>query len=60
MDTSFNTKGCKTIIQALQEKYGDQCLFSKGLELFKDKEIEQSRFVSLEDYIKKLDEDFFD
>ena len=56
MDTSFNTKGCKTIVQALQEKYGTQCLFSKGLELYKDKEVEQSRFVSLEDYIQKLDE----
>ena len=56
MDTSFNTKGCKTIVQACQEKYGAQCLFSKGLELYKDKEVEQSRFVSLEDYIQKLDE----
>jgi beta-glucosidase len=56
MDTSFNTKGCKTIVQAFQEKYGTQCLFSKGLELYKDKEVEQSRFVSLEDYIQKLDE----
>ena len=56
MDTSFNTKGCKTIVQAFQEKYGAQCLFSKGLELYKDKEGEQSRFVSLEDYIQKLDE----
>ncbi len=56
MDTSFNTKGCKTIVQVLQEKYGTQCLFSKGLELYKDKEVEQSRFVSLEDYIQKLDE----
>ena len=56
MDTSFNTKGCKTIVQALQEKYGTQCLFSKGLELYEDKEVEQSRFVSLEDYIQKLDE----
>lgn len=56
MDTSFNTKGCKTIVQVLQEKYGTQCLFSKGLELYKDKEVEQSRFVSLQDYIQKLDE----
>lgn len=56
MDTTFNTKGCKTIVQAFQEKYGTQCLFSKGLELYKDKEVEQSRFVSLEDYIQKLDE----
>ena len=56
MDTSFNTKGCKTIVQALQGKYGGQCLFSKGVELFKEKEIEQSRFTSLDDYIKKLDE----
>ena len=56
MDTSFNTKGCKTIVQAFQEKYGAQCLFSKGLELYKDKQVEQSRFVSLEDYIQKLDE----
>lgn len=56
MDTSFNTKGCKSIVQAFQEKYGEQCLFSKGLELYKEKELEQSRFVSLEDYIQKLDE----
>ena len=56
MDTSFNTPGCKTIVQALQEKYGSNCLFSKGVELFKDKEIEQSRFVSLDDYIQKLNE----
>ena len=56
MDTSFNTKGCKTIVQAFQEKYGAQCLFSKGVELYKEKEQEQSRFVFLEDYIKKLEE----
>jgi beta-glucosidase len=56
LDTSFNTKGCKSIHQALKGKYGEQCLFSKGVELYKEKEIEQSRFVSLEDYIKKLDE----
>jgi len=56
MDTSFNTPGCKTIVQVLQEKYGSNCLFSKGVELFKDKEIEQSRFVSLDDYIQKLNE----
>ncbi|MFM7664703.1 MAG: glycoside hydrolase family 3 C-terminal domain-containing protein, partial [Bacteroidota bacterium] len=56
MDSSFNTEGCKTIVQAFQEKYGAQCLFSKGVELYKEKEKEQSRFVSLDDYIKKLDE----
>lgn len=56
MDTSFNTQGCKTIVQAFQDKYGTNCIFSKGVELFKEREVEQSRFVSLEDYIKKLDE----
>jgi beta-glucosidase len=38
------------------EKYGDQCLFSKGVELFKEKEVEKSRFVDLNDYIQKLEE----
>jgi len=56
MDTSFNTQGCKTIVQAFQDKYGTNCIFSKGVELFKEHEVEQSRFVTLEDYIKKLDE----
>jgi len=56
MDTSFNTQGCKTIVQAFQDKYGTNCIFSKGVELFKEREVEQSRFVTLEDYIKKLDE----
>ena len=56
MDSSFNTQGCKSIIQAFQEKYGAQCLFSKGVELYKEKEKEQSRFVALDDYINKLDE----
>lgn len=56
MDSSFNTQGCKTIVQAFQDKYGTNCIFSKGVELFKEREVEQSRFVSLEDYIKKLDE----
>jgi beta-glucosidase len=56
MDTSFNTQACKTIVQEFQDKYGTNCIFSKGVELFKEREVEQSRFVALEDYIKKLDE----
>lgn len=56
MDTAFNTSGCKSILQAFQSKYGSQCLYSKGVEIFKEKEQEQSRFYFLDDYVKKLDE----
>lgn len=56
MDTSYNTKGCKTIAQVFQDAFKGQCLFSKGVELYKEKEIEQTRFVFLEDYINKLDQ----
>lgn len=55
VDTAFNTKGCNTIYQSFKNYYGDRLLFSKGVELFKEKELELSRFYYLEDYIKKLD-----
>ncbi len=56
MDTTFNTKGCKTVREAFESKFGkENCLFSKGVELYNDKNFENSRFVQIEDYKQKVD-----
>jgi beta-glucosidase len=56
LDSQYNTEGCKTILQAFQSKLGkDNCLFSKGAELYYDKDFEKTKYSTLEDYKSKLD-----
>jgi beta-glucosidase len=44
-----------TVREAFEQKIGkDNCLFSKGVELYSEGDYEKSRFVNLEDYQQKL------
>jgi beta-glucosidase len=55
VDTSYNTKGCLTIRQAFEQKIGkENCLFSKGAEIYSEADFEKTRFVDLADYKQKL------
>lgn len=55
IDTSYNTKGCLTIRQAFEQKIGkENCLFSKGAEIYSEADFEKTRFVDLADYKQKL------
>lgn len=53
-DTSFNTKGCKSIREAFAEKLGtENCLFSQGAELYIENGFEATRLVNTEDFKAK-------
>jgi beta-glucosidase len=55
VDPQYNTKGCLTVREAFEQKIGkENCLFSKGVELYSEGDYEKSRFVNLEDYQQKL------
>jgi len=53
-DTTFNTKGCKTIRQAFSEKLAPgNCLFSQGAELYLDNGFEATRLLDVQDFKTK-------
>lgn len=55
VDAQYNTKGCFTVREAFEQKIGkENCLFSKGAELYSEKDFEKTRFVNLADYKQKL------
>lgn len=55
VDAQYNTKGCFTVREAFEQKIGkENCLFSKGAELYSEGDYEKTRFVNLEDYKQKL------
>jgi beta-glucosidase len=55
MDTSYNTKNCLNIRQAVENKFGkENVLFSQGVELFMNNNFEDSRFTDTVDFSEKL------
>lgn len=55
VDSQYNTKGCLTVREAFEQKIGkENCLFSKGAELYSEGDYEKTRFVNLEEYKQKL------
>ena len=55
LDTSYNTKNCLTIKQAIENKFGkENVLFSQGVELFMNDNFEDSRFLDTNDFKQKL------
>jgi beta-glucosidase len=55
LDTSYNTKNCLTIKQAVENKFGkENVLFSQGVELFMNDNFEDSRFLDTNDFKQKL------
>ena len=54
VDTTYNTHGCHTILQAVQEKIGaEKCSFSQGAELYLDNDFEACRLVDQTDFKEK-------
>ncbi len=54
VDTSYNTKGCNTIIQAFENKVGSEnCAFSPGAELFFDTGWETTKLLDTKDLEQK-------
>ncbi len=57
VDSSYNTKNCMTVRQAVEQKFGkNNCLYAKGAELVIEENFEKTKYVDLEDYTKKLDQ----
>lgn len=57
VDTTYNTKGCKTILQAVQAKVGsDNCLYAEGAELFLENDFEACRLVNQADFKTKAEQ----
>jgi len=57
MDSSFNTKGCLTIYQAVQKMNGkENTSFSQGVEMYYEAGWEKGKFVNIEDFDKKATE----
>ena len=55
MDTTYNTKGVLNIFQALQHQLPNASItYSKGVELYLDKDFEASRYIELDTYKKAL------
>lgn len=54
MDSSYNTKGCKTIAQAIQALNGPATKFAKGAQLSLKEGWEQCELVESTDYKNKL------
>ena len=55
LDTSFNTKGVLNIYQALKYQFPTASIsYTKGVELFMEKDFEASRFEDLDAYKKAL------
>jgi beta-glucosidase len=54
VDTSFNTKNCQTVLQAVEAKIGkENTLFSQGASLFLKDGWEASELVNVEDFKSK-------
>ncbi len=54
VDTSFNTKNCQTVLQAVQAKIGkENTLFSQGATLFLKDGWEASELINVEDFKSK-------
>lgn len=55
LETKYNTQGCLTVREAFEQKIGkENCLFSQGVELYSKDDYEQTRFIDLDDYKRKL------
>lgn len=55
-DTTFNTKGCNTILQAFVSYLGkDKVIYSPGAELYLQDGFEKTRLVQTEDYQRQLE-----
>lgn len=56
-DSTYNTKGTLTILEAIKRKVGEQnCVYAKGAELYFENGFEESRLVDIEDFKSKAEQ----